>query len=37
MAEMGEAVQLDFNQAMEDFRTMFPDMDADVIEVSIYP
>ncbi|KAB7506069.1 CUE domain-containing protein 1 [Armadillidium nasatum] len=34
MAEMGEApaMQLDFNEAMQDFRTMFPDMDADVIE-----
>lgn len=25
-------VQLDFAQAMTDFKTMFPDMDSDVIE-----
>lgn len=25
-------VQLDFTQAMTDFKTMFPDMDSDVIE-----
>lgn len=30
----GQATQLDFHQAMEDFKTMFPDVDADVIEVS---
>lgn len=29
----GQATQLDFHQAMEDFKTMFPDVDADVIEV----
>lgn len=28
----GQATQLDFHQAMEDFKTMFPDVDADVIE-----
>ncbi|XP_076057847.1 CUE domain-containing protein 1 isoform X2 [Oratosquilla oratoria] len=28
----GQATQLDFHQAMDDFKTMFPDMDADVIE-----
>lgn len=35
MAEVGpQATQLDFHQAMQDFRVMFPDMDASVIEVS---
>ncbi|CAL4216004.1 unnamed protein product, partial [Meganyctiphanes norvegica] len=28
----GQATQLDFHQAMEDFKTMFPHVDADVIE-----
>lgn len=36
-AEQGDAVaqqttQLDFHQAMQDFKTMFPEMDHDVIE-----
>lgn len=30
----GQATQLDFHQAMEDFKIMFPDVDADVIEAS---
>ena len=35
MAEVGQSTQLDFHQAMEDFKIMFPDMDSDVIEVYI--
>lgn len=33
MAEVGaQSTQLDFHQAMQDFRVMFPDMDSNVIE-----
>lgn len=28
------ATQIEFNQAMEDFKTMFPTMDLEVIEVT---
>lgn len=30
--EMASTMQLEFSQAMLDFKTMFPDMDGDVIE-----
>lgn len=29
---MASTMQLEFSQAMSDFKTMFPDMDRDVIE-----
>jgi hypothetical protein len=31
-----QTTQLEFHQAMADFKTMFPDMDDEVIEVSTY-
>lgn len=32
-AAQQNATQIEFNQAMEDFKTMFPSMDLEVIEV----
>jgi hypothetical protein len=31
-----QTTQLEFHQAMADFKTMFPDMDDEVIEVNTY-
>lgn len=31
---MASTMQLEFMQAMQDFKTMFPDMEGDVIEVT---
>lgn len=31
-SKMASTMQLEFSQAMSDFKTMFPDMDRDVIE-----
>jgi hypothetical protein len=31
-----QTTQLEFHQAMADFKTMFPDMDDEVIEVKTY-
>lgn len=31
---MASTMQLEFSQAMSDFKTMFPDMESEVIEVS---